>query len=220
MPVRSLSLIRALLPAGLIAVVSLLLLACSSGGSAETQSPRAGGISIATVTPVVIETGGKPATQPSPPSSTTTSTSSTVTPSAGSTRTATAAPTSGKWIDVDVTRFQVRLMDGTQAIQTISPVAVGAQINSGAYESTQTGLFHVYNKIAGLQYDAPYQAYISDWVAFDPQKDNGFHSFLLDEAGKVVDPATGKVSNGCIRTGASKTIFDFAEVGMAVYVHL
>jgi hypothetical protein len=111
-------------------------------------------------------------------------------------------------------------MDGTQVLQTISPVAVGEQINTGAYESTQTGLFHVHNKIAGLQYDAPYDAYISDWVAFDPQKDNGFHSFLLDESGKVVDPATGKVSNGCIRTGSSKVIFDFAEVGMAVYVHL
>ena len=57
-------------------------------------------------------------------------------------------------------------------------------------------------------------------MAFDPQRDNGFHSFLLDESGKVVDPTTGEVSNGYIRTGASKTIFDFAEVGMAVYVHL
>ena len=111
-------------------------------------------------------------------------------------------------------------MEGTQVLQTIAPVAVGAQINTGAYESTQTGLFHVYIKTPGLQFDPPYNTYISDWVGFDPDKANGFHSFLEDARGTVVDASTGKISNGCIRTGQSKTIYDFAEVGMPVYVHL
>ncbi len=105
-------------------------------------------------------------------------------------------------------------------MQTIEPVAVGAQINTGAYESTQTGLFHVYNKIAGLQYDPPYATYISDWVGFDPTKANGFHSFLVDKDGKVTDGRTGRISNGCIRTAASTAIFAYAEIGMPVYVHL
>ncbi len=129
-------------------------------------------------------------------------------------------PTSGRWIDVDVTNYEVRLMDGTQVVQSVGPVAVGAQINTGAYESTQTGLFHVYIKTAGLQFDPPYNTYINNWVGFDPDKANGFHSFLEDAKGNVVDASTGKVSNGCIRTGQSQAIFDFADVGMPVYVHL
>jgi hypothetical protein len=92
-------------------------------------------------------------------------------------------------------------------------------VDTGIYESTQTGLFRVYNKIAGLQYDAPYATYISDWVGFDPDKHNGFHSFLKDAAGRVVDSGTGRISNGCIRTGEAEAIFAFAEIGMPVYVH-
>ena len=200
-----------------LSVLLALLSACSSGGDPQPASFDSG-ITVETVTPVVV--------QPTQPPKVT-EVANTVTPTAQATQASastqtpdTDAPTAGKWIDVDVTRFQVRLMNGTQALQTIAPIAVGEEVNTGAYESTQTGLFHVYNKIGGLQYDAPYDAYISDWVAFDPAKDNGFHSFLLDESGDVVDPSTGRVSNGCIRTDAAKEIYDFAEVGMAVYVHL
>ncbi len=128
-------------------------------------------------------------------------------------------PSSGRWIDVDVARFEVRLMDGATVLQKITPVAVGVQIDTGEYASTQTGLFHVYNKIADLAYDPPYGTYISDWVGFDPAKANGFHSFLKDQTGKVVDAATGRVSNGCIRTGAERAIYAFAEIGMPVFVH-
>ena len=130
------------------------------------------------------------------------------------------APAEGRWIDVDVTRFVVRLMDGTAVTREIAPVAVGALVDTGDYASTQTGLFHVYNKAEALAWDAPYQTYISHWVGFDPDKANGFHSFLKDETGKVVDASTGRVSNGCIRTGAEDAIFAFAEVGMPVYVHV
>lgn len=130
-----------------------------------------------------------------------------------------AAPTAGKWIDVDVTRFTVRLMDGKQVVREMGPIGVGAQIDTGAYESTQTGLFHVYNKIAGLTFDAPYNTYIDWWVGFDVEKANGFHSFLLDAKGAVVDAATGRISNGCIRTPDPKAVFEYAEVGMPVFVH-
>ncbi|MGH7621839.1 MAG: L,D-transpeptidase, partial [Gemmatimonadaceae bacterium] len=87
------------------------------------------------------------------------------------------------------------------------------------YESTQTGLFHVYNKLPDLAYDPPYKTYISDWVGFDPAKDNGFHSFLKDKDGNVVVPDTGRVSNGCIRTPDPAAISAFAVVGMPVWVH-
>ncbi len=129
------------------------------------------------------------------------------------------APTQGRWIEVDVTRFVVRLMDGTAVVREIAPVAVGAQVDTGAYASTQTGLFHVNNKIADLAYDAPYDTYISHWVGFDPDKANGFHSFLKDKAGNVVDAGSGRISNGCIRTGEAEALFAFAEIGMPVWVH-
>lgn len=129
-------------------------------------------------------------------------------------------PQSGRWIDVDVTNYTVRLMNGTTATRTIAPVGVGAQINTGAYESTRTGLFYVYSMDATLTYDAPYDTYISHWVGFDPGLANGFHSFLKDAAGHVVDPSTGRISNGCIRTGEPEAIYAFAEIGMPVYVHL
>lgn len=128
-------------------------------------------------------------------------------------------PHEGRWIDVDVSRFEVQLMDGDAVLQTIGPVAVGAQIDTGDYESTQTGLFQVYVKTEALTYDPPYDTYISHWVGFDADKDNGFHSFLKSADGAVVDASTGRISNGCIRTGAAEAIFAFAEVGMPVYVH-
>lgn len=128
-------------------------------------------------------------------------------------------PTTGRWIDVDVSNFVVRLMDGAAIVEEIAPVGVGVQIDTGAYLSTQTGLFQVHTKDERLVYDAPYDTYISHWVGFDAQKDNGFHSFLKDASGAVVDASTGRVSNGCIRTGAPERIFAFAEIGMPVWVH-
>ncbi|HEU0073893.1 MAG TPA: L,D-transpeptidase [Dehalococcoidia bacterium] len=128
-------------------------------------------------------------------------------------------PREGRWIDVDVSRLEVQLMEGDRVLETIGPVAVGAEIDTGAYESTQTGLFAVYVKTEALTYDAPYDTYISHWIGFDSDKDNGFHSFLKSEDGAIVDAATGRISNGCIRTGAAEAIFAFAEVGMPVYVH-
>ena len=129
------------------------------------------------------------------------------------------APTDGRWIDVNVTTFRVHLMEGTNVTRTIAPVAVGVEVDTGNFTSTQTGLFYVYNKIGGLQYDAPYDSYISDWVGFDADKQNGFHSFLKDKDGKETVTSTGRVSNGCIRTAAAADIFGFADIGMPVLVH-
>lgn len=128
-------------------------------------------------------------------------------------------PATGRWIEIDVTALIVRLMDGATVVREIGPIGVGVQVDTGEYLSTQTGLFAVHNKIEGLAYDAPYDTYISHWVGFDTAKDNGFHSFLKDAAGNVVDASTGRVSNGCIRTGEAEAIFAWAEIGMPVWVH-
>jgi hypothetical protein len=181
-----------------LALLCLLLVACGTA----TETPASGGDGDVVVTPAEATATAEPApTQPDAP------------------EVAVDAPTDGRWIEVDVTRFVVRLMEGDSVLETIGPVAVGAEIDTGNFESTQTGLFHVYNKIEDLAYDAPYDTYISHWVGFDLDKANGFHSFLKDDFGDVVDASTGQISNGCIRTGGAEAIFAFAEIGMPVLVH-
>lgn len=210
-------------------VVALVNAACGSGSDASagvTIEP----LSTAT-TPAITAFAGKPeapptsigdsrAAAPTEDATATPADEPTADAAAAPSPTPDLAPTFGRWIDVDVTRFVVRLMDGTSVTREIAPVGVGAQIDTGEYASTQSGLFHVYNKVADLVYDPPYDTYISNWVGFDPDKANGFHSFLKDKSGKVVDASTGRVSNGCIRTGAEEAIFAFAEVGMPVLVHV
>jgi hypothetical protein len=212
-----------------LAVAGVFVAACGSGG----RPSSAAGVTVearATQTPAQSpSSGGKPATPalaasdvsptPAPERPTAAVAAAEAAPTASAAAADPLAPTKGRWIDVDVTRFAVRLMDGTAVVKEIAPVAVGKEIDTGAYESTQTGLFHVYNKTEDLAWDAPYQTYISHWVGFDPEKANGFHSFLKDKDGHVVDASTGNVSNGCIRTGDEAAIFAFAEIGMPVYVH-
>jgi L,D-transpeptidase catalytic domain len=183
-----------------LGVLCFLLAACGGGGSGDVTDPPAGGgdgVVISAVEPTPTPDVARPNAPDTPD-----------------------RPHEGRWIDVDVTRYEVQLMDGDTVLQTIGPVAVGEEIDTGAYLSTQTGLFHVYNKLEDLAYDPPYDTYISDWVGFDPDKDNGFHSFLKDVNGVVVNDSTGRISNGCIRTGASEQIFAFAEIGMPVFVHV
>lgn len=209
------------------AFAAVVLCACGSSAGAkqqvlieplDTATPQSLAAAVA-ATPrsaPTEATAGKPAAPPTPVSAR--NPDPTAVP-ATATAVADERPTEGKWIEVDVTKYVVRLMDGDSVVQTIAPVAVGAQVDTGAYESTQTGLFHVYNKAPGLAYDAPYKTYISDWVGFDPDKANGFHSFLKDKDGNVVDASTGRVSNGCIRTGGAAAITAFATIGMPVWVH-
>ena len=215
----------------------MLVSACGDGAGPSasggvTIEPLSSRIAVATTT---IALGGKRA-QPAAtatiataatPKAPETDASGTALPAPAATATlaaaaaaaAAAAPTTGRWIDVDVTNYAVRLMDGERVVREIAPVGVGVAIDTGAYISTQTGLFYVHNKAEALVYDAPYDTYISHWVGFDPEKDNGFHSLLKDAAGAVVDPSTGRVSNGCIRTGEPDAVFAYAEIGMPVWVH-
>ena len=201
MPRRSSAILTAL-----IALVALASMACGSN-SATAEQPA-----------VVVKTA---TATPTPPPAATRTPEATATPTPKATPVPVKAtrPTSGKWIDVDVTGFSVKLMDGDKVVKAIGPVAVGREVDTGAYESTQTGLFHVYNKIKDRTFDAPYNTYIEDWVGFDLDKANGFHSFLEDKDGKVVEGGTGRISNGCIRTGDHAAVFAYAEVGMPVWVH-
>jgi hypothetical protein len=209
--------LRALI-AFVLALLAIALTACGSESGASVSFVPATEPTAPPPAPVTETASPSPTPTPAPASPT-----PTPTPAPPREPTATPAPArppeSGRWIDVDVTTYVVRLMDGNDVIQAIGPIAVGAQVDTGIYESTATGLFYVYSKTRDLTFDAPYNTYISDWVGFDPGLDNGFHSFLKDKDGNVVDASTGRVSNGCIRTGQPEAIFAFAEIGMPVYVH-
>lgn len=219
---------RRIAPILLLALVALVLAACGSKARAGGRGVIIEPLDTATPHANVAASEATPATTPQSKPATPSGASQTPTPPpdvapspapAANPTEAALRPTEGRWIEVDVTNFVVRLMDGDTVLQTIGPVAVGVQVDTGAYESTQTGLFHVYNKQSELAYDAPYKTYISDWVGFDPQKANGFHSFLEDKDGNVVDASTGRVSNGCIRTPDPGAITAFAQIGMPVWVH-
>ena len=219
---------RRVAPILLLALVALVLAACGSKARAGSRGVIIEPLDTATPHANVAASEATPATAPQSKPATPSGASQTPTPPpdvapspapAANPTEAALRPKEGRWIEVDVTNFVVRLMDGDTVLQTIGPVAVGAQVDTGAYESTQTGLFHVYNKQAELAYDPPYKTYISDWVGFDPQKANGFHSFLEDKDGNVVDASTGRVSNGCIRTPDPGAITAFAQIGMPVWVH-
>jgi hypothetical protein len=222
-------------------MLTLVTVAC--GGESDAQTQARVTIEPLTSTPAAAATiplGGKPATPPVAPTSTPepaveaptdippADTPATEATSAVDLATATTvprasdgsvAPTSGAWIDVDVTTYVVRLMEGSTVVREIAPVGVGVQVDTGEYASTQTGLFYVNSKIEPLAYDAPYDTYISHWVGFDAAKANGFHSLLKDAAGTVVDASTGRVSNGCIRTGEPEAVYAYAQIGMPVWVH-
>jgi hypothetical protein len=211
-----------------VMTLALALAAAACGSGSDTRAK--GGVTIeplvSRTSAAAVPTGGKPAAPPPAAAATATRESAateapgaTATPAPPLTSDGSSAPVEGRWIDVDVTTFVVRLMDGATVTREIAPVAVGEQVDTGEYASTQTGLFHVYSKVEALVYDPPYDTYISHWVGFDPDKANGFHSFLKDKDGNVVDPRTGRISNGCIRTPAPDAVFAFAELGMPVWVH-
>ena len=182
----------------------------------STQATRAAAAATPTVQPQPTPTVAAPEPTPEPPLP-----SPTLPPPPPEPTAAPVAvpPSEGRWIEVDVTNYVVRLIDGQAVVSEIGPVGVGAQIDTGEYLSTQTGLFYVNSKVPDLVYDAPYDTYISHWVGFDADKDNGFHSLLKDGQGNVVDASTGRVSNGCIRVGAIEELYAFAEIGMPVWVH-
>jgi hypothetical protein len=201
------------LPTLLLTLLAVLLVAC---GAEDASPPMVVATAPATATAAPTP---EPTPEPTPPPTPTTAPAVAPTPVATVVRPA-GPPSVGRWIDVDVTRFTVRLMDGQSTLREIGPIGVGREIDTGRYESTQTGLFAVYTKRAEQTYDAPYDTYIAWWVGFDSAKDNGFHSFLLDAEGNVEDASTGRVSNGCIRTGEGQAIYEFAEIGTPVWVHV
>ena len=121
------------------------------------------------------------------------------------------------WITVSLSDQLVRLCEGSQMVGEY-PAATGA--GDRPETTTWPGLFTVRDKNKGPVYLSQFDVYVSDWVGFDQEHAIGFHSLPKDRSGRVLDDRLGQpVSHGCIRMARSAKVYDFAAVGMKVWVH-
>ena len=124
-----------------------------------------------------------------------------------------------RWIDVDRKSQTISLMAGDEVLASYWG-ALGWDESDDGFYATAIGTYYVYGKHAELSWTEWGQAYITNWVGFDPSRVNGFHSFSMDENGNVLSNGDGP-TGGCIalEPSASLELYNFATYGMRVEVH-
>jgi L,D-transpeptidase-like protein len=123
------------------------------------------------------------------------------------------------WIDVNRSTGAVSLMIGDQAQATFSG-SMGFDQSSDGFYATAIGTYHVYSIYVPLSYTPFAKAYISGWVGFDPDRQNGFHSYTKDANGNIVPGGSG-ATGGCVALapGDIDQLDNFASIGMRVTIH-
>lgn len=125
-----------------------------------------------------------------------------------------------KWIEVNRTTGLVTLHNGEIIVAEFDAL-VGKDLSADGYYSTALGTFYVHLKEKSLA-ETPFAegVYLTDFVGFDPDRSNGFHSPVRDEHGNVVVTG-GTTTLGCVRLSEDDAIFlfNFAHIGMRVEVH-
>ena len=126
---------------------------------------------------------------------------------------------SERWIDVDRSSGMVTLYEGDNALASYWG-AMGYDTTDYGYYATAIGTYYVYEFYRDLAWTEYGQAYITDWVAYDPERNNGFHSYSRDEYGNVLPSGDGP-TGGCValEPWAAAEVYNFAEIGMRVEVH-
>jgi hypothetical protein len=124
-----------------------------------------------------------------------------------------------RWIDVNRSSQTVTLYAGDEAIASYWG-AMGWDKSDDGFYATANGTFFIYAKNAALTWTDWGQVYITDWVAFDPDRSNGFHGYSMDSAGNVLPNGNGP-TGGCVALApwAADQLYAFAEIGMRVEVH-
>jgi uncharacterized protein YgiM (DUF1202 family) len=124
-----------------------------------------------------------------------------------------------RWISVDRSSTTVSLMVGDTAIATYV-ASMGFDQSADGYYSTALGTYYVYVKNASLTYTKFAKGYITYWVGFDEERENGFHSWLLDANGYFLDGGDGE-TGGCVslEPELAAAVYDFSTYGMRVEVH-
>jgi lipoprotein-anchoring transpeptidase ErfK/SrfK len=125
-----------------------------------------------------------------------------------------------RWVEVDRTKATVTLHEGEFVVAQF-PALIGKDPSTDGYYATATGTFYVHMKTRELT-ETPFApgVYLTDFVGFDPERSNGFHSPTRDAAGNVVQTG-GTTTLGCVRLGEedARQMFDFAFIGMRVEIH-
>lgn len=124
-----------------------------------------------------------------------------------------------RWVDIDRSSSMVTLFEGDSAVASYW-AALGSDQSDDGFYATANGTFFVFAKERGLTWTDWGQVYISDWVAFDPYRHNGFHSYSKDENGYVLENGAAP-TGGCVALdpAAASQLFDFARLGTRVEVH-
>lgn len=123
------------------------------------------------------------------------------------------------WIDVNRSSGAVTLMIG-DAAQATYWGSLGWDESDNGFYSTAVGTYYVYAMQKPLHYTEFADNYIDHWIAFDPDRYNGFHSYTKDENGDIVANGAGN-TGGCVALGpgAIDDVWAFSFVGMRVEIH-
>jgi hypothetical protein len=124
-----------------------------------------------------------------------------------------------RWIDVDRSSQTVTLYEGGSPLRSWW-AAMSADGSEYGFFATALGTHYVYETRETLHWTDWGQGYITHWVGFDPDRLNGFHSWLLDENGWLVPGGDGP-TGGCVAlaSSAAEELFWFVHPGMRVEVH-
>ena len=132
--------------------------------------------------------------------------------------TAPLAASGERWVDVDKSAETVRLMAGNEAVARFQ--ASMSEGRENGFRDTVPGSYTIQSKTADLTYTPYAKNYITYWAGFDPSRENGFHSWVMDAKGRVVPNGDGPTW-GCVATAPrdAAQIYDFVEIGTRVEVH-
>lgn len=120
------------------------------------------------------------------------------------------------WIEIDTQAQKVRLYEGLTLVEEY-PASSG--VNQDPQTTTYLGIFEVTSKYKGPIQTAP-GVYVTNVLEFDPEHGNGIHSLPMDKDGNILDDRLGQpVSAGCVRVGQVTSVYDFAHLGMTIWVH-
>lgn len=128
--------------------------------------------------------------------------------------------TGNRWVDVDRSSGLVTLFEGGQATYSVWGAMGWDQSESGFY-ATANGSYTVFAREEGLTWTDWGRAYVTHYVAFDPYRANGFHSYALDKTGHLLSGGGNGPTGGCVAVApwAIERIWDFATIGTRVEVH-
>lgn len=129
------------------------------------------------------------------------------------------APAMERWVDVNRTASQVTLFEGEEPVGMYW-AATSADSSDDGFYATAVGTWSVQEKVEELTWSEYAQAYIADWVGFDPDRQNGFHTYSLDSYGNVLENGSAPTL-GCVALSpeAADHLYHFVGLGTRVEIH-